>query len=218
MGMFGKNEPVKAANRLSSFPDGKYIVSARAFVQELLGDKFCHKIQYTCQADASTAAAVDPGKIGELALFPLKKDKSYTYVAKDLANYYSAALPAELGEKAPYDPDVFVMNADSKNGGTPLAMDKNGKCTEPYPAGEDIALRRAWLDARKDNDGHYSIEELLVGGFRSARPLVLLIETRKNTTSDGSIQVHQWELPTPKLMAWYKAEFIDKVQAQGPTF
>ena len=200
MPMFGKTEPKKAAGRVPAFGDGRYIVNAHCFLQELLGDQICFKIGYTCLADASTAPQIEPGVKGESALFKSKKAPTdpWTYVAKDLANYFGAALAAELGRKEPFDPDTFVMNQSSKNGGTPIGS------KDFYPAGESIEDRLAWLEKAKDADGKWSIEELITAKFRSARPLVLTVAVREGVDGEGkptALPVHTFDLLTPKLQA-----------------
>lgn len=206
MGMFGKKEPEKASRRLKSFPDGSYIVRAWAFMVELRNDKTCHKIQYNCLADRAQVVSVEPGTKGEYALFP-GKDVGYTYVAADLANYFGAAVAAELGLAQRLDEDMFVMNADSRNGGTPVPTTKKDGATvyEKYPALADVDVRRAWLNKYKDDDGKWSVEELIGAEFKSTIPLVLTVETRQNTKSDGSISGHTWDLLTDKMQAWYRA-------------
>lgn len=216
MAMFGKKEPTPAANRLKPFADGKFVVRAHAFAQKLLGDKMCWKIAYVCVADTSENkdGRIEPNTRGELALFPLKKDQSMGYVAKDLINFYAVMIAAEMGKTEALPLDLFVMNSESKDGGRALIVtgkDGDGDpIYERYPADKEQPERVAWLEGIRDKNGVWSVEDLINCKFTSGRPIVMTVETKEKQDKSGTIAVHMFEMFTPRLQKWYKHNFLNR--------
>lgn len=194
--MFGSK---MAHEKLDALPYGGYLVRASApSTFESRKKKAITKIVTTVAADLSDGAgALDPGIRGNQICAPMD-DGTMDYVAADLANYYGAVLAVELELAQSLSPDSFSLT--------------EAKAKSSYPT--DPSRRKAWIEENRGADGKWSLDLLCNAGVSTDKLLMLTVK-RQETKAKKEFAKHDYGVPAPVRLDWYRRKFLGQVQGAG---